>query len=734
MNQQIPVTMQDQVSYHEDEIDIRQLWFTLSKHKWGIAGLAFVITLLTILIVFSLEPVYEASASLLIESEEANVVSIEEVYGIPGANSEYFETQAQILNSRDLAEKVFSLLKLKEHPEFLPKEKKFSFDFRRYIPLDWLIGSEADKKPLTESQKHTLLIEDFMEMMEIGLVRNSQIIKLGFESHYPDLAAEVPNTLAQVYINTYLEEGSEMNLQATNLINERIGELKQNLDKSEKVLQDYIEKEQLIDVKGIDSLAAKELDEITASLVEARRKRSEAQILFQQVKALKDGDVDKIESIPAILNHPIIQSSYTIKAEADRKVSELSKRYGPKHPKMISAISEQRTSNESLKRKMASIIRSISKDYEVARAEESHLQGALNRTKSEVKGINKKEFKLEELRREVESNRELYNVFLTRLKETSATSDMQSANARIVETAVAPTKPTKPKKALIVAIACMLSLMLGAMLAFLIESLDNTLKHSQDIEDKLKVSVLGLVPRLSIWLNKEVKGLRYFNENKQSGFAESIRNIRTGILLTAIDDKKKIVVVTSSIPNEGKSVVAVNLALALAQMGKVLLIDCDMRKPTIKKVFVLDKNAKGLSQFIAGNSPIDKCIYHKQEEELFVMPAGIVPPNPLELISSNRFKDGLALLEKKFDHIIIDSPPVLAVSDAVVLSTLVNSVIYVVKADETPYQAAQKGIAKLQKVNAPLTGVVLNQVVHDKHSAYDYYDGEYHGHYGYTAK
>lgn len=662
MNQRVPVMVQEQSVYADDEIDIRQLWLTLSKHKWSIAGLALVITLLTILVVFSIEPVYEASTALLIESEEANVVSIEEVYGIPGANKEYFETQAQILGSRDLADKVFTLLKLEQHPEFLPKEDKFSLDPRRYIPKDLFGKSEA--KPLTEAQKHTLLVGSFMGMMEIGLVRNSQIIKLGFESHYPDLAAEVPNTLAKVYIDTYLEAGSEMNQQATGLINERIGELKQNLDNSEKLLQDYIEKEQLIDVKGVDSLAAKELDEITASLVEARRKRSESQILYQQVKALKDGDVDKIESIPAILNHPLIQSSYTVKAEADRKVSELSKRYGPKHPKMFAAVSEQQTANDSLKRKMASIIRSISKDYEVARAEERHLQGALNRTKTEVKGINKKEFKLEELRREVESNRELYNVFLTRLKETSATSDMQSANARIVETAVAPTKAAKPKKALIVAIAFMLSLMLGAMIAFLIESLDNTLKHSQDVEDRLKVSVLGLVPKLKIWLNKEIKGLRYFNEHKQSSFAEAIRSIRTGVLLTAIDEKKKIVVVTSSVPDEGKSVVAVNLALAMAQMGKVLLIDCDMRKPSIKKVFELNKNAKGLSQFVAGNSPIDECIYHKKEENIYVMPAGIVPPNPLELISSKRFKDGLALLEKKFDHIVIDSAPILAVSDA----------------------------------------------------------------------
>lgn len=736
MNKQLPITMQDQSSYDDDDIDIRQLWLTLSKHKWSIVGLTFVITLLTTLVVFSLEPIYQASTSLLLESEETKIVSIDEVYGLPGVNREYYETQTQILTSRDLADKVFTRLNLQNHPEFLPKEDKgFSLDPRRYIPAGWFGSSEADAMPLTEEQKHNQLVGSFMDMLNISLVRNSQIIQLSFESHYPNLAAAVPNTLAQVYISNYLEAGSKMNQEASGLINERIGELKQNLDESEAALKNYIEEEQLIDVReGVDSLVAMELSGITSSLVEARRRRSEVEALYKQVRTLKADDIDKIESIPAILNHPLIQSSYTVKAEADRKVSELSKRYGPKHPKMKAALSEQQTANDSLKRQMASIIRSVEKDYEVAVAEERHLQGALSRTKTEVKGINKKEFKLEELRREVESNRELYNVFLTRLKETSATSDMQSANARIIDTAVAPTKPAKPKKASIIAIAMLLSLVLGGMIAFLIEALDNTLKGSQDIEDKLHQPVLGLLPKVKIWLNKDIKVLRYFNEHKNSAFAESVRTIRTGVLLTGIDEPKKMIVVTSSVPNEGKSMVAVNLAMALAQMGKVLLIDCDMRKPSIGKVFELNQNANGLSQFVSGNSPLDNCVYHKKEENISVMPAGMIPPNPLELISSKRFKDGLEVLKMKYDHIVIDTAPVMAVSDAVVLSTLVNSLIYVVKAEETPYQLAQKGLSKLQKVNAPITGVVLNQIVADKHSGkYGYYEGEYHEHYGYTS-
>ncbi|NKB37212.1 MAG: polysaccharide biosynthesis tyrosine autokinase [Gammaproteobacteria bacterium] len=719
-------------SNDEDEIDLRDYLLTFKKHKWNISGISFAITLLSIITVFSLDPAYIASTSLLIESENANIVSIEEVYGISSTNREYFETQVQILNSRDLAEKVFNQLNLKEHREFLPDENEKSlFNPLKYLPIKNLSGVSSEV--LTESQKNSALIEKFMKMVSISLVRNSQIIKVTCESKDPELTALIPNVLAKMYIESNLKAGSEMNQQATSLINERIGELKMNLDNSERVLQSFIEEEQLIDIQGVNSLAAKELDEITARLVEARRKRSESEVLYNQVNSLKGGDIDKIESIPAILNHSLIQNSYIVKAEADRKVSELSKRYGPKHPKMKSAMSEQQTVNNSLQRKMASIIRSIAKDYEVARAEESHLQRALNKTKAEVQGINKKEFRLSELRREVESNRSLYNVFLTRLKETNATSDMQSANARIVETAVIPNEPTKPKKSLIISIAFVLSLIMAAIIAVVSESLNNTLKHTQDVEDKLHVSVLGLVPKLNVKDGKESESLRYFEENKQSSFAESIRNVRTGVLLSAIDEKKKIVLVTSSIPKEGKSLTSVNLALALAQMGNVLLVDCDMRRPSILKAFELDKSDEGLSQFVAGNHQIDKCVHYQKEENIFVMPAGVLPPNPLELISSKRFRDGLKLLAMKYYHIVIDSPPILAVSDAVVLSTMVNSVIYVVKADNTPYQAARKGLSKLHNVNAPVTGVVLNQVGLSKNSSYDFYEGEYHGHYGYLG-
>jgi len=254
------------------------------------------------------------------------------------------------------------------------------------------------------------------------------------------------------------------------------------------------------------------------------------------------------------------------------------------------------------------------------------------------------------------------------------------------------------------------------------------MEDGQDVEEKLHLSVLGILPELSIWLNKDIRLLRYFTDNNHTAFAENIRTIRSGILLSGLDDKQKIILITSSVPKEGKSMLAVNLALALGQVGSVLLIDCDLRRPSIKKVFGLASNTIGLSHFMLGTHTLEQAIHVFKKERINIMPVGNIPPNPLEMLSSQRFAKGLEALKKKFDHIVIDSPPAVSVSDAIVLSQLVNQVIYVIKADVTPYQLAQDGLRNLQKVHAPIVGAVLNQVSPPKKSARY---GHYYTYYGY---
>ncbi|RKZ48401.1 MAG: hypothetical protein DRQ58_04540 [Gammaproteobacteria bacterium] len=712
----------------DDEIDLAAYFRILSIHKWSIMGFSILFTLLATLVVFSIDPVYEATVTILIESQEENVVSIEEVYGIPGAIDEYFETQNQILQSRNLAEKVIDKLKIPKHPDYDPEQQEPGL---LQTVISWLpAGIMDDDEIAPDYAIRNGIVAKFMGSLNVAPIRNSQLITVTFESKDPELSATVPNTLANLYIYSNLEGRLDMTEKATGSLTARLAELKIDLQKSEKSLQAFRDKEKLLDLGGVDTLAEKELDEITLELVQAKRNRIEAQTLYRQVTALKGQPIEAFGSIPAVVNNAGLENAREAKSEAELKVSEFSKRYGPKFPLMIAAKSELETATKNLNRHILNVIDSIKREYEVARAKESHLISEMNRTKRDVGEINRKGSRLQALERDVEANRDIYQTFLDRYKETSAVSDIQPVHARVVDAAMLPSKPAKPKKALIILIALVLSTMIATMIAFLIEALDNTMEDGQDVEERLQVPVLGILPKIKIWMNKNVKLLRYFTDNNHTPFAENIRTIRSGILLSGIDDKQKVILITSSVPGEGKSMTAVNLALALGKMGNVLLIDCDLRRPSIKEVFGLEVYNTGLSHFMLGTHTLEEATHEFKEERISVMPVGKVPPNPLEMLSSKRFAQGLEALKAKYDHIVIDSPPAVSVSDAIILSQLVNQVIYLVKADSTPYQLAQEGIRRLQKVDAPIVGVILNQVSPPKKSARY---GHYHSYYGYGS-
>ena len=280
-------------------------------------------------------------------------------------------------------------------------------------------------------------------------------------------------------------------------------------------------------------------------------------------------------------------------------------------------------------------------------------------------------------------------------------------------------------------IATLIGLIVSIMLVFLFEYLDNTIKSIKDVEEKLKVPVLGMLPHLDLKNTPDKTPLDFSKSHPKSFFNESIKTVRTGVLLSSLDTKKKVIVVTSSIPGEGKSTTAMNLAASISELGKVLLIDGDMRRPTVGKAFGLEKSANGISECVTQSEKLTECMHQIDDGNLYVMPCGRIPPNPLELLSSNRFADTLAELSEHFEQIIIDSPPALVVSDALVLSSHASGVIYVVKADSTPYVMPQDGLKRIKKYNSHIIGGVLNEVTKGSKSGYgSYYGGNYHYSYG----
>lgn len=720
-----------------DEIDLMQLWHTVWRRKWSIISLVIVVVLVAILAVLSITPIYRAGATLLIEQKAAKVVSIEQVYGLEGTGNEYLQTQFELLKSRALAERVIKKLNLTTHPEFDPRQQPeplidvrgllANFTAGKVAPVTLPEDLEEEIDPV-EAEILDEVTKAFMERISVSPQGKSQLVIVSVEMADARMAAKAANALANGLIESQMEATMEMSLTATNWMNSRLGELRKTLKTAEDRLQAFREKENLVDVDGVATISAAELSQTGNRMIDARRQRAEAESQYRQVQAMRDGGWEKLATIPAVLGHPLIQQFKAEEAKARAKVDELSKRYGDRHPAMEAARSDLSAASGSLRGQVEQIVAGIERNYQLAVANENSLQSSFNANKSQIQDISRKEFKLRELQREVDANRALYDTFMTRLKETAATSDLESATARVVDPAVLPTEPVKPKKSLIVAIAGLLALFVGVGLTLLLEALNNTFKGTEEVENKLNVPVLGILPLIKDKQRGEVAHL--FSNNVDRSFSESIRTIRTGVVLSGMDDPHKVLVITSSIPGEGKSTVSANLAMALGQMEKVLLIDADMRRPTLAKNFNFAVGTPGLANLIAGTAKLEDCIKHV--EGIDMLSAGTVPPNPLELLSSARFEKLIELLRSQYDRVVIDSPPTQAVSDATVLATHANALIYVIKSESTPIPLAQKGVGQLLQNNAPVTGVVLNQVDIKKAQKQGYSYGGYYDYYGYS--
>ena len=709
-------------------IDLAHYWHVVRRQLKKIVALSLVATIISVLVVLSLTPKYSATTTLLIESEEARILSIEEVYGMSGNSSEYLLTQFEILKSRALAERVVKELNLVSVAEYNPAH---SANTKGFSIKEMLLG---EPEPLTKEQILAKTVDTFWEKISISPVRKTQLVKISVESESAQLAAKASNAVATAYIQSQLEAKVGLTKQAVDWLSERMGGLKNRLNESEDKLQGFRDKNQLVDVKGVGTLIAKELDHITEKLVDARSNRLEFQSTYQQLQNIKEINFESLSGLPVILRHPLVIKLRENESAAELKVAELSKRYGAKHPRMIAAQSDLLAVKNSMLVQMKRLASGIKNDFLTAQVQEKALEKALKKAKEEVTVINRTEFALSSYVREVKGNRTLYDTFLKRIRETSETGSLQTANARIVDPGVIPEKPVKPKKSLIVALVMIMSLMLGVALAFLLDALDATIKNAEDIDHKLGFALLGILPllkstkeKIDIAITPEKAPIRAFVHGNNTGFKESVRTLRTGVTLASLESPVQVMLFTSTVPGEGKTTTSANFSAACGQMEKVLLIDADMRRPTIAKQLNIPASSKGLSNAVAYPDTLDESIHHIEDLGIDVMPSGPIPPNPLELLASKNFQEVLAQLKGRYQKIIIDSAPTHIVSDAAYLSTLVDGVVYVIKADSTNDKLVKSGLRRLDESNARILGVVLNQLDLEKEAKYG---GDYSYSYG----
>lgn len=708
-------------------------YYHLIKNRWFyISAFTLLCTAISVLFVMSITPSYKATATLLIESSQKKAISIEEVVGIDTRAKEYYQTQFEILKSNNVAQRVIDKLKLTSVAEFNPAvsdapptivdELKQTI---KQLPL--MQAHYSKKEPIqldAQAEQEALnrkVLQVFKSKLTISPIRKTQLVHISFESSDPKLAADIANAVGQAFIENNLESKLLATEQATSWINQRLAELKGKLDASEQALLSFLQEQELIDDSGIVALTSSELSNLTDRIAKATEKRIETQSLFNALKGHRSADAATLASMSLISNHPQIRDIRLAESQAEKVVSELSKRYGPKHDRMIQAQAQL----DSIQRRANTIVRKlvdgIEKELASAVNQEQLLKAELVEKKGEFQSLSVVKREYDALKREVDTNAKLYDLFLTRQKETSATSDFSAANARFSDHAFTPKDPSKPNKRLIVILVFIASLGFAIVVSILLDALNNTIESSRDFENKLGLLPTGSIPALKDKQYKKAPiDFKVFNNSKFAAFQESVDSIRTSLLLSLHHSNRKLLAISSSVPGEGKTTTSVNLALSFAKLEKVLLIDCDLRKPSLAGRFSRPHSHPGVVNHLLMNTPLEECITKVEGTNLDLLPAGMVAPDPQELLSSQAFKDLIAKLEQQYDKIIIDTPPVLPVKDAFIVGKITEGIILVLKANSTTKSVYRHTMTLFTKHQISIDGVVLNQVPVPKAGKHSY--------------
>ena len=725
----------------EEQINLRDYLYVIQKRRWTVITVFAVIVITVAILTFTATPIYEATARLIIDKENPNVVSIQEVMSVDASGSDYYQTQYKIIESRTVARKVVRRLDLDKSEEFFPKPKDdLISNLKRSIQetiafwkdsITSLLrtGDESIPKTLEGFEPDSPLVSDFIKRIKVSPIRNSRLVDVRFEGKDSVLAAKIVNTLADVYISQNLETKLRAVQDAVKWLHNRIEEERKKVEKAEQALLRYKEKHSIITdfSSDVENITAQKLAHLNTQVVEAESNRVEAETRYKQAMVLT-GTPDMLDSIPEVLNNELIRQIKSMEIELFKRMSELSKKYGQKHPRMVAIESELNTLQKRRTQEVSRVINSLKNEYKVELAKENSLKAALAKQKKESLELNQKAIQYGVLRRESESARYMYELLIKRFKETSLTEDMKTGNIRIVDRAEVPEYPIKPKKKLNILLAIIVSLLTGTGLAFFFEYLDNTIKLPEEVEKHLNIPFLGSTPLFSTKNKWNIRGdtspeLVAFNYPRSTA-SELYRSIRTNILFSSAESVPQVILITGVGPQEGKTITTANLAVTMAQAdSKIVILDCDMRRANVHKVFGT-ANDHGISNLLVGNSNMREAILHTRIPNLDVIPCGPIPPNPSELLGSTRMTTLLNSLRKHYAHILIDSPPSIAVTDAVVLSKSVDGVILVIRAGYTAKEIIKSGIVQFAAVGTHILGAVLNGVDMSRdryHYQYYYY-------------
>ena len=698
----------------------------LRKHQWLILSFLLLVVTIVSIATFRTRPVYVATAKIEIDRENPNVLPFQgaDSYDLMMEDENYIETQAKILTSETLALQTVRNSGVATNPDFASENGP----------------SEAIATGSLANQKRPPEISAFLGSLGVKRIPNSNLMEVSFESTDPQLAARMVNAHLENYIEQNYRSKYEATTQASRWLAGQLDELKVKVERSENARIEYERQNQIWTVDDKQTMTTQRLGDLNKELTDAQSDRIKKQALYEFAKS------GELEAVPQLRENTVLQDLQKRRSDLSVQYTEAVNQYGPSFPKVLRIQAEIKDVDEQINRQSKSVVVELESDYRAALQLEELRTKALDQQKADTNLMSEKMVQYNILRREAEANKALYEGLLTKLKEAGISAGLRSSNIHVVDPAMIPSYPSRPAKARNIALAFLVGLIGGIGLALLREYLDNTVKTPDDVETLARLPSLAVVPafgdgatasrRSGLLRGASTNG----NEKRielvaqhlpKSQVSEAFRALRTALLLSQPDRPPQVILVTSALPREGKTTAAANLAVTLAQLGdKTVIVDADLRKPGITRLLNLGTGKyAGLSSYLAGVSTLDLVtVPHPAIPNLAAIPTGPLPPNPADLLSSHRLTEAIAELRTKYKFIVIDSPPIMAATDAVILSVQVDGVLLVVRSGETPKEAFTRTRDLLTSVKSHLLGVVLNAVdasAPDYYYSYRYYPYSY---------
>src|SRR5882672_7682376 len=698
----------------------------LRKHQWFILSFLLAVVTIVAIATFRMQPVYVATTRIQLDRENANILPFQgtDSYDVLMDLDNYIETQSRILTSETLALQTIRNNGLSSRPEFSSPSGP----------------SEAIASGSLANQKRPPELAEFLGSLSVKRVPNSRLMDVSFESTDPQLAARIVNAHIVSYIEQNFRSKYESTTQASTWLADQLGELKIRVQKAEDARIAYERQNQIWTLDDKQNITSQRLSDINKQLTDAQSERMKKESLYEFAKS---GNLD---AVPQVQSNAALADLMKKRSDASSQYTESLSQYGPNFPKVQRLQAQLKEFDQSIEKEKKNILDVLESDYKEARQRESLLTQALDQQKAETNQMAGKLVEYNILKREAEANKTLYEGLMTKLKETAISQGLRSSNIRVVDPAMIPSTPARPAKSRNLALAFLVGLVGGIGLALMREYLDNTVKSPDDVETLSRLPSLAVVPEFagSNGSGKRHGILQGFSSNghdkrielvaqhlPKSQMSEAFRALRTSILLSQADHPPQVILVTSALPREGKTTAAANLAVTLAQLGdRTVLVDADLRKPGVGRLLNLGSGKyAGLSSYLAGVSSLDLVtVPHPAIPNLAAIPTGPLPPNPADLLSSHKFADAITELRTKYKFIVIDSPPVMAATDAVIVSVQTDGVLLVVRSGETPKEAFTRTRDLLNSVKCRILGVVLNAVdsnAPDYYYSYRYYPYSY---------